>query len=213
LDPTAGTVRLDGTPLRAWNDEQLGRSIGYLPQDVELFPGMIKENIARMTEGALDADVVGAAQLAGVHDMISAFLEGYETEIGMDGQPLSGGQRQRVALARAYYGDPAFVVLDEPNSNLDGVGELALAQALKRGKERRITTVIVTQRPAILESVDRILMLQSGKLVTFDTRENVLPDDLARNMPMRSGLPVQYQPCRQPAADQKPYAATCAKGV
>ena len=149
-----------------------------------------------MTEGADDTDIVNAAQLAGVHDMISAFFEGYETEIGMDGQPLSGGQRQRVALARAYYGDPAFVVLDEPNSNLDGFGEAALAQALKRGKRRAITTVIVTQRPAILESVDKILLLQNGRLVKFDTRETILPNRAMRTVPEHSGLPIPYQPCR-----------------
>jgi len=198
LEATEGLVSLDGTPLKNWNEEQLGRSIGYLPQDVELFPGMIKENIARMTEGADDADIVNAAQLAGVHDMISAFFEGYETEIGMDGQPLSGGQRQRVALARAYYGDPAFVVLDEPNSNLDGFGEAALAQALTRGKRRAITTVIVTQRPAILESVDKILMLQNGRLVKFDTRDKILPSRAMRNVPVHTGVPIPYQPCQHP---------------
>ncbi len=107
--------------------------------------------------------------------MISEFAEGYETEIGMDGQPLSGGQRQRVALARAYYGDPAFIVLDEPNSNLDGFGEEALADALKRGKSKKITTVIVTQRPAILQSVDKILVLQNGRQATFGTRQKILP--------------------------------------
>ncbi len=207
LEATAGTVSLDGTPLKNWNKEQIGRSIGYLPQDVELFPGMIKENIARMTEGAYDADIISAAQLAGVHDMISAFPEGYETEIGMDGQPLSGGQRQRVALARAYYGDPAFVVLDEPNSNLDVVGEAALAEALKRGKRKKITTVIVTQRPAILESVDKILELQNGRLITFDTRQNILPDCSIPNVPMRTETPIQYPVCQQPTgrptADQR----------
>ena len=197
LEATSGTVNLDGTPLRNWNKEQIGRSIGYLPQDVELFPGMIKENIARMTEGAYDADIIGAAQLAGVHDMISAFLDGYETEIGMDGRPLSGGQRQRVALARAYYGDPALVVLDEPNSNLDGFGEAALANALKRGKAKKITTVIVTQRPAILESVDKILLLQNGRLITFDTRQKILPNRTARNIPMQTAVPAQYQTSQQ----------------
>ena len=175
LEPTTGTVRLDETPLQNWNTDQLGQSIGYLPQDVELFPGLIKDNIARMSQFADDADIIAAAHLAGVHDMINQFPDSYETEIGMDGQPLSGGQRQRVALARAFYGDPAFVVLDEPNSNLDGFGEEALAKALKRAKRKKITTVIVTQRPAILQSVDKILMLQNGTISSFDTRENILP--------------------------------------
>ena len=199
LQPTAGTIRLDGTPLKNWNSEQIGRSIGYLPQTVELFPGMIKENIARMNDEASDAAIMGAAQLAGVHDMISAFLEGYETEVGLDGQPLSGGQRQRVALARAYYGDPAIVVLDEPNSNLDGFGELALAEALKRGKERNITTVVVTQRPAILESVDKILIVQNGKLAAFDSREVVLPAGALKTMPKQSGTPISFQSGTKPA--------------
>ncbi|NNE21891.1 MAG: ATP-binding cassette domain-containing protein, partial [Rhizobiales bacterium] len=162
-------------PLHNWNNQQLGQSIGYLPQDVELFPGMIRQNISRMTAGAYDDDIVGAARLTGVHDMITAFPDGYETEIGMDGQPLSGGQRQRVALARAYYGDPAFVVLDEPNSNLDGFGEEALAEALERGQNKKITTVIVTQRTGILQCVDKILVLQGGRLAAFGTRELILP--------------------------------------
>ena len=193
LETDAGTVRLDGTPIRNWNKEQLGRSIGYLPQDVELFPGMIKDNIARMSEAASDADIINAAQLAGVHEMISAFPNGYETEIGINGQPLSGGQRQRVALARAYYSEPALVVLDEPNSNLDGPGEAALAEAVKRGKQKMITTIIVTQRPAILENVDRVLELRNGRQIAFDTRQNILT-----NQTMGSGVLFPGLPCKQP---------------
>jgi ATP-binding cassette subfamily C protein len=175
IEPDNGIIRLDGMPLPNWNREQLGQSIGYLPQDVELFPGMIKDNIARMSYGAADEDITRAAQLAGVHQMISSLPDGYETEIGMDGQPLSGGQRQRVGLARAYFGDPAFVVLDEPNSNLDTAGEQALAETIARGSDCNITTVIVTQRPAILQSVDKILVLENGSVSAFGGRQTVLP--------------------------------------
>ena len=118
--PTAGNVRLDMMDLRNWDPRQFGESVGYLPQDVQLFPSSIKANIARMREDVTDAQVFDAAEIADVHEMISEFAQGYETQIGMDGSPLSGGQKQRIGLARAFFGDPRFVVLDEPNSNLDG---------------------------------------------------------------------------------------------
>ncbi len=175
MAPTAGTIRLDHTDLRNWDRQQFGDYVGYLPQDVELFPGTIKANIARMREDVSDQAIFKAAELAGVHEMISQFSEGYETEIQVDGSPLSGGQRQRVALARAFFGDPSFVVLDEPNSNLDAVGEEALSRALKIARDRKVSVVTVTQRPAVLQNVDRILMLRKGRIEAFGKRDEIMP--------------------------------------
>ena len=136
LLPTAGKVRLDGTELRNWDRRQFGEYTGYLPQEVELFPGTIKENVCRMRDDLPDDKVYEAAVLTGVHDMISSCRNGYETVLERSGAPLSGGQKQRIALARAFFGDPALVVLDEPNSNLDAAGEQALTETLRRAKER-----------------------------------------------------------------------------
>lgn len=146
--PTSGNVRLDLMDLRNWDQRQFGESIGYLPQDVQLFPGTIKANICRMRDDIEDRQIYEAAVLADVHELIAGFPQGYETVVAADGAPLSGGQKQRIALARAFFGDPKFVVLDEPNSNLDTAGEQALAKALLHAKKQGITTVTITQRPA-----------------------------------------------------------------
>ncbi len=169
----AGVVRLDGADLSTLPRDQVGPAMGYLPQDVELFDGTVAENIARF--GDLDAaKVVDAATKAGVHEMILALPDGYDTRIGESGRTLSGGQRQRVALARALYDDPAFVVLDEPNSNLDTAGEQALVEAVLGCKQRGATTVVVTHRLSILGTVDKILVLNNGEIELFGTREEVL---------------------------------------
>ncbi len=173
--PTAGNVRLDMMDLRNWDARQFGESVGYLPQDVQLFPASIKANIARMREDARDEDIFDAAETADVHEMISSFAQGYETVVGMDGSPLSGGQRQRIGLARAFYGNPRLMVLDEPNSNLDANGERALAKALVRAKEKHITVVTITQRAALLRSVDKIMILQSGAIHAFGNRDEIIP--------------------------------------
>lgn len=168
-----GSVRLDGADVSSWNKAQLGPYIGYLPQDVELFEGTIAENIARF--GELDSQaIVAAAQMAGVHDMILHLPQGYDTPIGIDGNSLSGGQKQRIGLARALYGSPVLIVLDEPNSNLDEVGEAALAQAILQAKSQRRTVVVVTHRPSTLSVVDKILILREGALAAYGPRDDVL---------------------------------------
>jgi ATP-binding cassette subfamily C protein len=175
IHPTAGNIRLDKMDLRNWDPRQFGESVGYLPQDVQLFPATIKANIARMREDASDEAIFNAAEIADVHDMISSFSQGYETPVGADGSPLSGGQRQRIGLARAFFGDPRLVVLDEPNSNLDTAGEQALAQSLLKAKQRGMTVIAITQRPALLQSVDRIMVLRDGGAQMIGKRDDILP--------------------------------------
>jgi ATP-binding cassette subfamily C exporter for protease/lipase len=171
--PTHGHVRLDGGNVSAWDPEDLGQYLGYMPQQVELFPGTVAENIARL--GPVDsAKVIAAAQLAGVHEMILRLPAGYETDIGQHGGRISLGQRQRLGLARALFGDPSLIVLDEPNSNLDSEGDQALTRALAHLKQQGRTVVIVTHRAAALQAVDKILMLADGTLATFGDRDSVL---------------------------------------
>jgi ATP-binding cassette, subfamily C, bacterial len=169
----AGSVRLDGSDLFHWDPIQLGRHIGYLPQDVELFAGTVAENIARFGEVDSDA-VIAAAQLAGCHEMIQALPEGYNTNIGESGQVLSGGQRQRVGLARGLYKIPSLIVLDEPNANLDSQGEEALLAALLKLKSLGTTVILVTHKINILSIVDKLMILNEGTVQAFGTREEIL---------------------------------------
>jgi ATP-binding cassette subfamily C protein EexD len=173
--PQHGTVRLDGADIAAWDKQKLGPHLGYLPQDIELFEGTISDNVARF--GKVDPEkVVLAARVAGVHEMILQLPDGYDTVIGSEGINLSGGQRQRIGLARAIYGSPRLIVLDEPNSNLDDVGEKALAVALQKIKETGATVFIISHRPSILSRLDRIMVMSAGTITMYGARDQVIAE-------------------------------------
>jgi ATP-binding cassette subfamily C exporter for protease/lipase len=170
---SSGSVKLDGQSVDSWDRMELGPHIGYLPQDIELFDGSIAENIAR--SGTVDsAKVIAAAEAAGLHTMILRFPKGYDTPMGEAGALLSGGQRQRIGLARALYGDPALVVLDEPNANLDDEGENALVRAVNGLKAKGKTVVLISHRPGIIGVADRLLILHEGIVQASGPREGVL---------------------------------------
>ncbi len=173
--PQIGTVRLDGADVSRWPRANLGRYLGYVPQDVELFAGTVAENIARSaTPLPLDSDaIVRAARRAGVHEMILALPEGYETQIGEAGETLSGGQRQRISMARALYGDPKVLLLDEPNANLDSDGEAMLDTVIQQIKADGVTILAVTHRPSLVSLADRVLMMRAGQVEQFGTRHEI----------------------------------------
>jgi ATP-binding cassette subfamily C exporter for protease/lipase/ATP-binding cassette subfamily C protein EexD len=173
--PSAGHMRLDGADLAHWRRDALGPHIGYVPQDVELFDGTVAENIARLDQVDSNA-VVEAATRANAHEMILTLPQGYDTPLGEHGARLSPGQRQRVALARALYGNPQLVVLDEPNSNLDGAGEAALAQAMAGLRQARVTTVIVTHRPSLIAHVDKIMLLANGRIQQYGPAAEIMKE-------------------------------------
>ena len=179
--PVRGKVRLDGAALDQWSPDILGRHIGYLPQDVELFAGTVAQNICALRSGMPTSEaIIAAAREAGVHDMIVKLREGYDTQIGEQGGALSAGQAQRVALARALYGDPFLVVLDEPNSNLDTEGDEALTRAVRGARERGAIVVVVAHRPIGIEAVDLLLVLKDGRVQAFGPKETVLGQVLQR---------------------------------
>jgi len=171
--PYSGTMRLDGADISQWPRIELGKYIGYLPQDVELFPGTVAENIARMQIVESEA-VIAAAKMAGVHDLILGFPHGYQTDVGENGMNLSAGQRQRIGLARTLFNMPKLVVLDEPNANLDHDGELALAQSLQLMKQAAMTVVVISHRPSILSNIDKIMVLKGGMIEQFGERSEVM---------------------------------------
>jgi ATP-binding cassette subfamily C protein/ATP-binding cassette subfamily C exporter for protease/lipase/ATP-binding cassette subfamily C protein EexD len=192
--PSAGHIRLDGSRIDHWDPDQLGQHIGYLPQDVELFSGTVRENIARLGP-ADDESVIAAAMLAHAHELIQHLPDGYDTQIGDSGTRLSGGQRQRLGLARAVYGNPRLVILDEPNANLDQAGESALAATISLLKQQGTALIIVGHRPSTLAQADKILLLKDGAVELFGPREKVLQTlrELATNNGKAGAVPIQRQ--------------------
>lgn len=172
--PTAGKVTLDGASIDQWDPESLGRSVGYLPQDVQLFDGTIADNIARFQADADPRLVIEAATLAGFHKSVIAFTDGYSTRIGHNGLQLSAGQRQRVGLARALFGNPFIVMLDEPNSNLDAEGEAAVSDAIRGIRQRGGIVIVVAHRPSAIAAVDLLAVMRAGEIIAFGPRDEVL---------------------------------------
>ena len=171
--PARGSVRLDGVEISDWNHDEFGPQIGYVPQEIEFFEGSVAENIARL--GEIDPEkVVQAAKLIGMHETILAFPNGYDTDLGETGFALSGGQRQRLAICRALYGIPKFIIMDEPNANLDEIGESALAQAITYLKSQGSSIVITTHRPRLVSVADNLLVLRNGTQVGFGPADDMI---------------------------------------
>ena len=172
--PVSGSVRLDGADVFTWDRADFGVHVGYLPQDTELFSGSVRDNIARFREGVTDEEVVQAATMAGVHELILRMPKGYDTDIGESGVVLSAGQRQRIGLARTMLGSPAFIVLDEPNASLDAEGEDALLKALEAMKSKGATIVVISHKPGIFRSADKLLVLREGRIDLFGPKDQVM---------------------------------------
>ena len=170
----AGEIRLDGATLDQWSEADFGKLIGYLPQDVGLFNGTVALNIARLRPDADEREIVQAAERAGAHEMILKLPNGYDTEIGEGGTALSGGQRQRIGLARALFGDPPFLVFDEPNANLDAEGEQSLIHAIRQAKERDRAIIVMAHRPSAIAVCDRLLVMRDGTPIAFGPRDEIL---------------------------------------
>jgi PrtD family type I secretion system ABC transporter len=200
--PISGKVRLDGADMKSLPKDRLGPYLGYLPQDIELFSGTIAENIARLEEPDSEK-VILAAKLAGMHEMILAMPNGYDTQIGMAGGVLSGGQRQRVGLARAMYGNPKLVVLDEPNASLDADGEVSLLRSMGYLKQTGVTTVVITHKINLLANVDKLLVMQNGTVALFGPRDAVLQQLMQNQQQAVQAQAAQAQPPVAAQANQE----------
>jgi PrtD family type I secretion system ABC transporter len=185
-----GKVRIDGATLDQWSSEALGEHIGYLPQDMELFAGTIAQNIARLEPSPASEKVIAAARAAGVHEMILALPNGYETQMGEGGTALSAGQRQRIGLARALYGDPFLVVLDEPNSSLDQDGDEALTRAILGVRARGGIVVVVAHRPSAVAGVDQLLVMRNGRQHAFGPKDTVIKEAMKAAQQAQPGNPA-----------------------
>jgi ABC-type protease/lipase transport system fused ATPase/permease subunit len=195
LPAQEGSVRLDNADVSAWDRSELGRYVGYLPQDAELIQSSVRTYIGRMEEAPLD-EVIEAAKLAGIHEMILRLPQGYETLLGNGGFMPSAGQRQRLSLARAVFGNPQLLVLDEPDAHIDGHGELALQNAIATLKARGATIIATTHRPNLLRTADRVLLLRDGTISQFGPRDEVVAT-LTQPRPVQ---PAQAGPVVSPAA-------------
>lgn len=193
IAPKAGSTRLDGVDLSSWHSDDLGQHIGYLPQDVQLFSGTVRDNISRLNGGNDSQAVLEAAEMVGLHDTILQLPQGYDSDIGEAGALLSAGQRQHLGLARALYGNPRLLVLDEPNSNLDSVSEEALLKTMDEAKKRGITLIVITHRPSILRAADKLLMLNNGAVELFGPRAQVMRK-LTPGAPVRKEVEAIVQP-------------------
>ena len=197
-----GTIRLDGATIDQWSNEDLGRHVGYLPQDVALFDGTVAENICRFDAEATSDAILKAAQIAGVHDIILRLPEGYATRIGLGGMSLSAGQRQRIGLARAVFGDPFLVVLDEPNANLDADGENALGRAIQILRRNQCIVIVISHRPSALAALNMALVLYEGRAIAFGSSEEIFARVRAANgqrAPMAQAMPAKPAASASPA--------------
>ena len=198
--PVRGTVRLDGATLDQWHPDSLGEFIGYLPQTVELLDGTVAENISRFDPEPDSAAVIAAAEVAGVHEMVVQLPQGYDTPVGADGSQLSAGQRQRIGLARALYRDPFLVLLDEPNSNLDAAGEVALERAVAAIRQRGGIAILIAHRPSALAQVSHVCFMREGRIEAFGPRDEVLEKITAKPVPLRAAPRGQAAASGQSAA-------------
>ena len=185
--PASGIVRLDNANVYTWPRQEFGKFTGYLPQDVELFGGTVKDNIARLQPDSADNDIVQAAKMANAHDLILRLPQGYETDIGPNGANLSAGQRQRIGLARAFFGNPRLLILDEPDASLDDTGKAALAEALQHAKQQGMTVILITHRKSLLSYTDKILALKNGAVESYASTEQIMRP----SPPLKLAIPEQ----------------------
>lgn len=198
IRPRSGVVRIDGSDIRNFDPDALGRRVGYLPQEVELFPGTIAQNICRFDPAASEAEIVAAATRAHAHELVIGQPKGYNTEIGPIGVRLSGGERQRIGLARAFYGNPRLIVLDEPNSNLDSEGEQALERSIREAAAEKATVLVITHKPSIAAKCNRVMMLRDGQIELYGPSAEVL-QKLAQGAVQRG-----FQPAPSPRPPEQP---------